>query len=202
MAKRVADVLIETLQSAGVERCYGIVGDTLNRIAHAIDASEIEWVHVRHEEAGAFAAAAEAQLTGHLTACAGTCGPGSLHFINGLYEANRNRAPVILIATQIVRNDIGFQSIQEIDFNDVFKGCSVYCEMIVTPEQARRKTVAACQAALTKRGVAVLVVPTDIANAPAHDEAPYAVHARRPLVRPTDADLDEIAAILNESEAI
>jgi pyruvate dehydrogenase (quinone) len=202
MAKRVADVLVETLQSAGVERCYGIVGDTLNRIAHAIDASEIEWVHVRHEEAGAFAAGAEAQLTGHLAACAGTCGPGSLHFINGLYEANRNRAPVILIATQIVRKDLGFQSIQEIDFNDVFKGCSVYCEMIVTPEQARRKAVAACQAALTKRGVAVLVVPADIANAAAADELPYAVHARRPLVRPSDADLDEIATLLNNSEAI
>ena len=202
MGKRVADVLIETLQAAGVKRCYGIVGDTLNRIAHAIDASEIEWVHMRHEEAGAFAAGAEAQLTGHLTACAGTCGPGSLHFINGLYEANRNRAPVILIATQIVRKDLGFQSIQEIDFNDVFKGCSVYCEMIVTPEQARRKAVAACQAALTKRGVAVLVVPADIANAAAADELPYAVHARRPLVRPSDADLDEIATILNNSEAI
>jgi pyruvate dehydrogenase (quinone) len=202
MSKRVADVLIETLQAAGVKRCYGIVGDTLNRIAHAIDASEIEWVHVRHEEAGAFAAGAEAQLTGDLTACAGSCGPGSLHFINGLYEAHRNRAPVVLIATQIVRKDLGFQSIQEIDFNDVFKGCSVYCEMIVTPEQARRKAVAACQAALTKRGVAVLVVPADIANAAAADELPYAVHARRPLVRPSDADLDEIATILNKSEAI
>jgi pyruvate dehydrogenase (quinone) len=202
MAKRVADVLIETLQSAGVKRCYGIVGDTLNRIAHAIDGSEIEWVHMRHEEAGAFAAGAEAQLTGHLAACAGTCGPGSLHFINGLYEANRNRAPVVLIATQIVRKDLGFQSIQEIDFNDVFKGCSVYCEMIVTPEQARRKAVAACQAALTKRGVAVLVVPADIANAAAADELPYAIHARPPFVRPSDADLDEIATILNDSEAI
>jgi pyruvate dehydrogenase (quinone) len=202
MGKRVADVLIDTLQAAGVKRCYGIVGDTLNRIAHAIDASEIEWVHMRHEEAGAFAAGAEAQLTGQLTACAGTCGPGSLHFINGLYEANRNRAPVILIATQIVRKDIGFQSIQEIDFNDVFKGCSVYCEMIVTPEQARRKAVAACQAALAKHGVAVLVVPADIANAAAADELPYAVHARPPLVRPSDVDLDEIATILNNSEAI
>jgi pyruvate dehydrogenase (quinone) len=202
MSKRVAEILVETLQAAGVKRCYGIVGDTLNRIAQAINRSEIDWVHMRHEEAGAFAAGAEAQFTGGLTACAGSCGPGSLHFINGLYEANRNRAPVILIATQIVRQDIGFQSIQEVDCNEVYKGCGVYCEMIVTPEQARRMAVAACQAALTKRGVAVLVVPADIANAPAHDEAPYAVHARRPLVRPTDADLDEIAAILNESEAI
>src|SRR5207342_1120201 len=170
--------------------------------AHAIDGSAIEWVHMHHEEAGAFAAGAEAQLMGHLTACAGTCGPGSLHFINGLYEANRNRAPVVLIATQIVRHDMGFESIQEIDYEDVFKGCSVYCEMILTPEQARRKTVAACQAALTKRGVAVLVVPADVANATSHEEAPYAVHARRPLIRPSDADLDEIAGILNESEAI
>ena len=202
MSKRVADLVIETLQAAGVRSCYGIVGDTLNRIAHAIDRSEIDWVQMRHEEAGAFAAGAEALLTGRLTACAGSCGPGSLHFINGLYEANRNHAPVILIATQIVRQDLGFESIQEIDYEDVFKGCSVYCEMIVTPEQARRKTVAACQAALTKRGVAVLVVPADVANAAAHEEPPYAVHVRRPLVRPSDADLDAIAAILNESEAI
>src|SRR4030088_1726658 len=96
------------------------------------------------------------------------------------------------IATQIVRQDLGFESIQEIDYGDVFKGCSVYCEMIVTREQARRKTVAACQAALTRRGVAVLVVPADVANAAAHEEPPYAVHARRPLVRPSDEDLDAI----------
>jgi pyruvate dehydrogenase (quinone) len=202
MTKRVADVLIETLQVAGVERCYGIVGDTLNQIAHAIDRSAIQWVHMRHEEAGAFAAGAEAQLTGRLTACAGSCGPGSLHFINGLYEANRNRAPVILIASQIVRQDLGFESIQEVDFVEVYRGCSVFCEMILTPEQARRKTVAACQAALTRRGVAVLVVPVDVANAAAHDERPYEVHVRRPLVRPSDADLDEIADILNSSKAI
>src|SRR6185436_13934711 len=201
MSKRVADLLVDTLQAAGVKTCYGIVGDTLNRIAHAIDTSAIEWVHMRHEEAGAFAAAAEAQLTGRLMACAGTCGPGSLHFINGLYEANRNRAPVVLIATQIVRQDIGFDSIQEIDLQQVFKGCSVFCETILTPEQARRKTVAACQAALTKRGVAVLVVPADVANAPAHDERPYAVHARPPLLRPSDSDLEAIAAILNRSSA-
>src|SRR3984893_9406958 len=202
MGKRVADLLVETLQAAGVRTCYGIVGGTMTRIAHAIDRSQIDWVHMRHEEAGAFAAAAEASLTGRLTACAGSCGPGSLHFITGLYAANRNRAPVILIATQIVRQDLGFESIQEIDYNDVFKGCSVYCEMILTPEQARRKAVAACQAALTKRGVAVLVVPADISNAAAEDERPYTVHARQPVIRPSDADLAEIAAILNRSDAI
>ena len=202
MSKRVADVLVETLQAAGVKRCYGIVGDTLNRITHAISESKIEWVHMRHEESGAFAASAEAQFTGELVACAGSCGPGSLHFINGLYEANRNRAPIVLIATQIVRQDIGFSSVQEVDFSQVYKGCSVFCEMILTPEHARRKTVAACQAALTKRGVAVLVVPADISNAAAHDERPYTVHARQPVIRPSDADLDEIAAILNDSDAI
>src|SRR3954452_6033715 len=137
MNKRVADLLVETLAAAGVKTCYGIVGDTLNRIAHAIDRSEIDWVHMRHEEAGAFAAQAEALFTGRLTACAGSCGPGSLHFINGLYEANRNRAPVILIASQIAREDLGFESIQEINYNDVFKGCSVYCETVVTPAHAR-----------------------------------------------------------------
>src|SRR3954466_8687819 len=202
MSKRVADVLVETLQAAGVKTCYGIVGDTLNRIAHAIEQSDIDWVHVRHEEAGAFAAGAEAQLTGRLTACAGSCGPGSLHFINGLYEANRNRAPVVLIATQIVRSDLGFDSIQEVDFKEVFKGCSVYCDMILTPEHARRKTVAACQAALTRQGVAVLIVPADVADSAAHDEPPYTVHVRRPTIQPSEADLDEIAAILNASEAI
>ncbi|MDQ0390885.1 pyruvate dehydrogenase (quinone) [Labrys monachus] len=197
-----ADLIVETLETAGVRTCYGIVGDTMNRIAQAIDTSQIDWVHMRHEEAGGFAAGAEALLTGRLTACAGSCGPGSLHFINGLYDANRNRAPVVLIATQIVRQDLGFDSIQEVDYNDVFKGCSVFCEMILTPEQARRKTVAACQAALTKRGVAVLVVPVDVANSPAHDEAPYSIHARRPVIRPSDEDLDEIAAILNEAKSI
>src|SRR6202790_2738908 len=141
MSKRVADLLVETLQAAGVKTCYGIVGDTLNRIAHAIDRSEIDWVHMRHEEAGAFAAGAEAQLTGRLTACAGSCGPGSLHFINGLYEANRNRAPVILIAPQVGRQDIASNSIQEVDVDQVKKACRVFCEMILTPERARRKTV-------------------------------------------------------------
>src|SRR5258708_500205 len=202
MRQRVGDLLVETLEAAGVKTCYGIVGDTMNQIAQAIHGSEIEFVHMRHEEAGAFAAAAEASFTGRLAACAGSCGPGTLHFIIGLYEANRNRAPVIVIATQIVRQDLGFESIQEIDYDDVFKGCSVYCEMILTPEQARRKTVAACQAALTKRGVAVLVVPADIANAPSHDEPPYAVHAPHPLIRPSEPDLDEIAAILNKSDPI
>jgi pyruvate dehydrogenase (quinone) len=198
MSKKVADVIVEVLESAGVKRCYGVVGDTLNRIAESIDESDIEWITMRHEEAGAFAASAEGQLTGGLVACAGSCGPGSLHFINGLYEAYRNRAPVVLIASQLIRKDLGFQSVQEVDFKKVYGDCSVYCDMIYSSDQARRKTVAACQAALTKRGVAVLIVPADVSRENAFDELPYSVHVSKPVIRPNDAELDQIAAILNK----
>src|SRR5882724_10649090 len=152
MSKKVAQVIVETLQSAGVKNCYGIVGDTLNTFATSLSRSDIKFVHMRHEEAGAFAAQSEALLMDRLTAMAGSCGPGSLHFINGLYEANRNRAPVILIASQVVRRELGFNFIQEVNFEEVFRGCSVFCEMILTPEQALRKTVMACQAAISQRG--------------------------------------------------
>src|ERR1700676_4941285 len=142
MGKLVADIIVDTLQSAGVKHCYGVVGDTLNLIARSLEKSEIEWVSVRHEEAGAFAAQAEAQVADRLTAVAGSCGPGSLHFINGIFEANRNRAPVILIASQIIRDELGFDSIQEVNSADVYRVSSVSWEMRLTPDQARRKTVA------------------------------------------------------------
>ena len=196
MSKKVAEVIIDTLVAAGVEHCYGIVGDTLNAIATCISRSDIQFVHMRHEESGAFAAQAEALLMDRLTAMAGSCGPGSLHFINGLYEANRNRAPVILIASQVVSRELGFDFIQEVDFKSVFKGCSVFCEMITTPESARRLTVAACQAALTRRGVAVLIVPVDMAESDAANELPYSVHVNPPVIRPSDADLQEVAELL------
>jgi pyruvate dehydrogenase (quinone) len=202
MSKKVADIIVETLQSAGVRHCYGVVGDTLNLIARSLERSKIEWVSVRHEEAGAFAAQAEAQVTGHLTAVAGSCGPGSLHFINGIFEANRNRAPVVLIASQIVRDELGFDFIQEVDFKQVYQSCSVFCDMIYTAEQARRKTVIACQTALAKRGVAVLIVPADVSASTVHDDVPYSVHVSNPVVRPSDADLTEIADILNKGERI
>jgi pyruvate dehydrogenase (quinone) len=202
MSKKVAEVIVETLQSAGVKHCYGIVGDTLNLIVHAINKSEIEWVHMRHEEAGAFAAQGEALVTGNLTAVAGSCGPGSLHFINGIVEANRNRAPVILIATQIARDELGFDFPQEVDFKAIYSSCTAYCDMILTPEQARRKTVAACQAALAKRGVAVLIVPVDISHAETRDDVPYVVHHSLPVVRANDADLDRAAEILNAGNRI
>jgi pyruvate dehydrogenase (quinone) len=202
MSTSVAEIIVDTLQQAGVRRCYGIVGDTLNRIALEIDRSEIEWVHMRHEEAGAFAAQAEALVTGKLTAIAGSCGPGSLHFINGVFEAQRNRAPVILIASQITREEIGFDFIQEVDLKQVYAGCSVYCEMILTPDQARRKTVAACQAAINRKGVAVLIVPVDVSHAEAQDKTPFALHAPQPVVRPSDADLHQMAALLNTGRKV
>jgi pyruvate dehydrogenase (quinone) len=202
MSKKVAEVIVETLAAAGVKHCYGVVGDTLNTIAHDISKSGIEFVHMRHEEAGAFAAQGEALLMNRLTAVAGSCGPGSLHFINGLYEANRNRAPVILIASQVVRSELGFDFIQEVDFKPIYKGCSVFCEMMLTPEHARRLTVMACQAAIAKCGVAVLIVPVDVADSDAVDEPPFAIHVNRPVIRPSDEDLDEIASILSEGENI
>jgi pyruvate dehydrogenase (quinone) len=202
MSKQVADIIVETLQSAGVRHCYGVVGDTLNLIARSLERSTIEWVSVRHEEAGAFAAQAEAQVTGHLTAVAGSCGPGSLHFINGIFEANRNRAPVVLIASQIIRDELGFDFIQEVDFKQVYQSCSVFCDMIYTAEQASRKTVIACQTALAKRGVAVLIVPADVSASTVHNDVPYAVHVSDPVVRPSDGDLAEIAEILNKGENI
>jgi pyruvate dehydrogenase (quinone) len=202
MATKVADAIVETLQSAGVKRCYGVVGDTLNDIAHSIQNSDIRFVHMRHEEAGAFAAGAEALLTGGLTAVAGSCGPGSLHFVNGLFECHRNRSPVILIASQVLRSELGFDFIQEVDFKDVYRGCSVYCDMVYTPEQARRKTVIACQAAIAKRGVAVLIVPVDVSKARIDDDVPYRVHVSRPATVPSQEELDRIAAILNSGKRV
>ncbi len=202
MAKKVAHVIVETLESAGVKNCYGIVGDTLNTFATSLSHSSIKFVHMRHEEAGAFAAQGEALLMDRLSCVAGSCGPGTLHFINGLYEANRNRAPVIVIASQVVRSELGFNFIQEVDFQRVFSGCSVFCEMILTPEQALRKTVMACQTAISKRGVAVLIVPVDIADANAVDEPPFRIHVNRPVIRPSDEDLDRIAAMLAQGTKI
>ncbi|HUN47302.1 MAG TPA: thiamine pyrophosphate-dependent enzyme [Stellaceae bacterium] len=200
--KRVADIIVETLQAAGVKRCYGVVGDTLNYITDAIRLSKIEWVHMRHEEAGAFAAGGEALLTGELAACAGSCGPGSLHFINGIFESHRNRAPVVLIASQIISDELGTEFPQEVDFKAIYRSCSVFCDEIRTPAQAQRKTAMAAQAALAKRGVAVLIVPVDVSRAKASDEAPFSVHVSRPVVRPSDEELDAIAALLNAGSRI
>jgi len=198
----VAQIIVETLEAAGVRRCYGIPGDTLNHVTDAIRTSGIRWVHVRHEEAAGFAAGADAMLTGELAACAGSCGPGSLHFVNGLYESHRNRAPVVLIASQIVRDELGFDFPQEVDFKAVYASCSVFCEEIRTPAQARRMTAMAAQAALMRRGVAVLIVPADVSSAKAPDEPAFAVHRAAPVVRPSDAELDRLAAAINGGKKV
>jgi len=202
MGKKVAEVIVEVLEQAGVKRCYGIVGDTLNLIAENLERSSIDWVSVRHEEAGAFAAGTEALHTNSLTACAGSCGPGSLHFINGLYEANRNRAPVVLIASQVAMSEMGFEFVQEVDFKSVFKECSVFCDMILTPEQARKKAVMACQAALAKRGVAVLIVPVDVSHGEVKEDFPYRVHHSHPIIRPCEEEIEEIARTLSAGSKI
>ena len=202
MSQTVAEVIVETLQAAGVKHCWGVPGDTLNYVTDAIRRSGIKWVHVRHEEVGGFAAGAEALLTGNLTACAGSCGPGGLHFINGLFESHRNRPPVVLIASQITSEERDFDFPQEVDFEQVYRSCSVFCSEIRSPAQARRKTAMAAQAALSKRGVAVLILPVDISKAAAPDEPPFAVHHAAPVLRPSDGDLDRIAAILNAGKKV
>jgi pyruvate dehydrogenase (quinone) len=203
MTKRIADVMVEVLVEAGARRCYGVPGDTLNYFTDAVRRNEdLRWVHVRHEEAGAMAAGADALLRGELTLCAGSCGPGSLHFINGLWESGRNRAPVVLIASQIARNELGFEFPQEVDFKAIYGTGTVFCEEIRTPEQARRMTAMAAQAALARKGVAVLIVPVDVSHAAAPDEPDFAVHRAAPVVRPNDAELDRIAKILEAGERI
>ncbi|MDE1150409.1 MAG: thiamine pyrophosphate-binding protein [Azospirillaceae bacterium] len=197
MSKTVADIMVETLRAAGARRCYGVPGDTLNYFTDALRRSDLRWVHVRHEEAGAMAAGADALLTGELALCAGSCGPGSLHFINGVWESNRNRAPVVLIASQVTRDELGFDFPQEVDFKAVYSAGTVFCQEIRTPAQARRMTAMAAQAALVKKGVAVLIVPVDISSADAPDEPDFAVHRARPVIRPSEAELDDMARLLN-----
>ncbi|WP_347556923.1 thiamine pyrophosphate-dependent enzyme [Robbsia sp. KACC 23696] len=202
MSKRVADVIVETLQAAGARHCWGIPGDTLNYVTDAIRRSEIEWVHTRHEEVAGFAAGAEAMLSDRLTLCAGSCGPGSLHFINGLYESHRNRAPVVLIASQITRDELGFDFPQEVDFKPIYDTCSVFCQEVRTPAQAARVAAMAAQAALSKRGVAVIILPVDVSSAEAPDAPPFAVHRADPVIRPNDAELQSIAAVLNAGKKV
>ncbi len=200
--RKIADVIVETLEAAGVRRCWGIPGDTLNHVTDAIRRSHIRFVHVRHEETAGFAAGAEALLSGNLTACAGSCGPGSLHFLNGLYESHRNRAPVLLLASQITSEQIGTDFPQEVDFKPIYRTASVYCEEVRTAAEARRRTAQAAQAALTRRGVAVLIVPVDVSTAEVGPDPPFSVHRPEPVVRPSDGELDRMAAVLNAGKRV
>src|ERR1700674_5648083 len=158
--KNLAELLVDTLLAAGVKRVYGLAGDSLNGITEAIRTQEsIKWIHVRHEETAAFAAGAEAHLTGSLAVCAGSCGPGNLHLINGLYDANRSRVPVLAVAAHIPRVEIGLQYFQETHPQELFRECSVYCELASVPEQIPHIMESAMRAALERGGVAVVVIP-------------------------------------------
>src|SRR5271165_7348032 len=164
MAKRVADLLVDVLLEAGVQRVYGVSGDSLNGITDSIRTrKQIHWVHVRHEETAAFAAGAEAHLTGKLAVCAGSCGPGNLHLINGLYDCHRSRVPVLGIAAQIPSAEIGSGYFQETHPETLFKECSHYCELVSGANQMPRVLEVAIREAVSKRGVSVVVIPGDVA---------------------------------------
>ncbi len=202
MSKNAAQVIIEVLESAGVKHVYGVVGDTLNHITDAISKSSIQWVHTRHEEVGAFAAGAESYMSGVLAGCAGSCGPGSLHLINGVFEAHRNHAPLIVIASQLDTMSLGLDMPQDVDFKTVFSDCSVFCEQVYNAEQARRIAVLACQAAISKRGPAVIILPVDISNTEVKDSVPYSVHFPNPVRRPSDDELKEIVSIIAQGKKV
>ena len=201
MAKTVADQFAETLAAAGVKRIYGIVGDSLNGLTDAIRRQgKIEWVHVRHEEVAAFAAGAEAHLTGELAVCAGSCGPGNLHLINGLFDCHRSRVPVLGIAAQIPSAEIGSGYFQETHPQLLFQECSHYCELVSGANQMPRALEVAIREAVGKRGVSVLVLPGDVALQPASEAPPAKLDGllpAAPVVTPARDDLERLAALLN-----
>lgn len=200
----IADLVAATLAAAGVERIWGITGDSLNGLTESLARlGSIRWMHVRHEETGAFAAGAEAQLTGKLAVCAGSCGPGNLHLINGLFDAHRSRAPVLAIAAHIPSSEIGSNYFQETHPEILFRECSHYCELIGNPEQLPRALETAMRAAILKGGVSVIVLPGDVAlkAAPAGASASWFL-PKAPAPSPPEADLDRVAAILNEARRV
>ena len=204
----VAEQLVSQLIDAGVHRVYGIVGDSLNPVVDAIRKSGgskkggIDWVHVRHEEAAAFAAAAEAQLTGKLAVCAGSCGPGNLHLINGLYDAQRSAAPVLAIASHIPSVQIGQMYFQETHPDRLFNECSVYNEMISSAEQAPRVVNAAIRHAVELSGVSVITLPGDVSDLRATSPSPKYVPSRRPVLSPNEEDVRQLADVLNRAKKV
>jgi pyruvate dehydrogenase (quinone) len=202
----VAEQFVDILAAAGVKRVYGIVGDSLNGLTDAIRRQgKIEWIHVRHEEVAAFAAGAEAHLTGELAVCAGSCGPGNLHLINGLFDCQRSRVPVLAIAAQIPSSEIGSGYFQETHPQTLFQECSHYCEFVSAPNQMPRAVEIAIREALGKRGVSVLVLPGDVALQAAPDTRPpklLGLLSPMPVVTPTQDDLDRLAALLNSDSRV
>jgi pyruvate dehydrogenase (quinone) len=205
--KRVADQFVDVLASAGVERIYGVAGDSLNGITDSLRTNkQIQWMHMRHEESAAFAAGAEAHLTGRLAVCAGSCGPGNLHLINGLYDCHRSRVPVLAIAAQIPSSEIGGGYFQETRPEHLFAQCSHFCESISQPEQMPRILEIAIQTALSRRGVAVVAIPGDVAmrKAISSPHSPHGMAFREPTptLRPSDTEIDTLAGVLNKANDI
>ena len=202
--KTVGQVLVDTLVAAGVQRIYGLPGDSLNAITDAIrKTGGIGWSHVRHEETAAFAACAEAQLTGKLAVCAGSCGPGNLHLINGLYDAHRTRVPVLAIAAQVPSPEIGSTYFQETRPESLFRECSHYCETISHPNQMPRVLEIAMQTAIARQGVAVVVIPGDIAGQEASVTEPRVrITYPEPVVTPSDGELSQLADLLNGAKRV
>src|ERR1700743_1268949 len=196
-----ADLIAETLHQAGVKRIFGVVGDSLNGLTEALrKRKSIDWVHVRHEEAAAFAAAGESQVTGELAVCAGSCGPGNLHLINGLFDAHRSRTPVLAIAAQIPSGEIGGGYFQETHPQNLFRECSHYCELIYDTAQLPYVLENAIRAAVGLRGVGVIAIPGDVAFRAPPKRAlatPRGLTVVQPKVVPEAEELKALAAILN-----
>ncbi len=205
-SQNVARLIIETLREAGIRQIFGVVGDSLNGITEALRQSgAIDWVHVRHEEVAAFAASGESQITGQLAVCAGSCGPGNLHLINGLFDAHRSRTPVLAIAAHIPSFEIGGGYFQETHPQNLFRECSHYCELIGDPSQAPYVLDNAIRAAVGLRGVSVVVVPGDVALKPAPNRAissGASLLPAAPIVRPSDSSVQALADLLNDAERV
>ncbi|MER6628420.1 pyruvate dehydrogenase [Streptomyces sp. NPDC000987] len=205
MAKQnVAEQFVDILVRAGVQRLYGVVGDSLNPVVDAVRRNAaIDWVHVRHEETAAFAAGAEAQITGKLTACVGSCGPGNLHLINGLYDAHRSMAPVLALASHIPSSEIGLGYFQETHPEQLFRECSHYSEMVSNPRQMPRLLHTAIQNAVGRSGVSVVTLPGDVAAEPAPEKAAEtALVTARPSVRPGDAEIDRLVDMIDRARKV
>jgi pyruvate dehydrogenase (quinone) len=200
--KKVADLLVDVLAEAGVRRIYGVCGDSLNGLMDSIRAKkQIQWIHVRHEEVAAFAAGAEAHLTGKLAVCAGSSGPGNLHLINGLYDCHRSRVPVLAVAAQIPSNEIGSGYFQETSPQHLFAQCSHYCELVSQPEQMPRVLEIAMQTAISRRGVSVIALPGDVALRDAVEQGPRLHFSEsKPTMCPSDDEITALARILNDSK--
>jgi pyruvate dehydrogenase (quinone) len=204
MARTIAEVIVESLKNSGVQRIYGLPGDSVNGFTDALRRDgTLEWAHVRHEETAAYAAGAEAHLTDRLAVCAGSCGPGNLHLINGLFDCHRSRVPVLALAAHIPQVEIGSGYFQETHPQNLFQECSDFCEMVSVPEQLPRLLEIAMRSAITRSSVSVLVIPGEIFLHEAAEDRPVAaIPTPQPILRPSEEELQKAAGILNQGKKI